>query len=107
MPELILSHLDMKCGFALSNPEDPRYQNVLDLRERYGQVVLRAASLLRQNASGEDHIDALITVTRAVDTYLLGYCASRGQYEALQKSYKSSREYVVNRCSFCRLWYLR
>lgn len=99
MPELILSHLDMKCGFALSSPEDPRYQKVLGLRERYGHVVLRAASLLRQNVSGEDHIDALVTVTRAVDTYLLGYCASRGQYEALQKSYKASREYGLN-------WYL-
>lgn len=92
MPEMVLSHLDVNCGFALSNPEDPRYQKVLGLRERYGQLVLRAVSLLRQNQGGEDHIDALITVTRAVDTYLMGYCASRGHYEALQKSYRNNRE---------------
>lgn len=92
LPEMVLSHLDVNCGFALSNPEDPRYQKVLGLRERYGQVVLRAASLLRQNAGGEDHIDALITVTRAVDTYLIGYCASRGQFEDVQKSYRNNRE---------------
>ncbi|KAJ3537454.1 hypothetical protein NMY22_g5581 [Coprinellus aureogranulatus] len=92
LPEMVLSHLDVNCGFALSNPEDPRYQKVLSLRERFGHVVLRAASLLRQNVGGEDHIDALITVTRSVDTYLMGYCASRGQYETLQKSYRNSRD---------------
>ena len=89
---MLVSAIDVNCGFTLTDPQDPRYQKVLSYRERFGQVILRAASLLRQNTGGEDHLDAVITVTRSIDTYLLGYGASRGDYEQHQKAYRAVRE---------------
>lgn len=92
MPEMLVSSLDVSCGFTLSDPADPRYQKALAYRTRYGEVIARAASLLRQNTGGEDHADALMTVTRSVDTYLLSYCSNRGDFDSLQKNYRTSRE---------------
>ncbi|KAJ2920211.1 hypothetical protein MD484_g84, partial [Candolleomyces efflorescens] len=89
---MLVSAIDVNCGFTLTDPQDPRYQRVLGYRERFGRVILRAASLLRQNTSGEDHLDAVITVTRSIDTYLLGYGASRGDYEQHQKAYRAVRD---------------
>ncbi|KAJ2928817.1 hypothetical protein H1R20_g8194, partial [Candolleomyces eurysporus] len=89
---MLVSAIDVNCGFTLTDPQDPRYQRVLGYRERFGQIILRAASLLRQNTGGEDHLDAVITVTRSIDTYLLGYGASRGDYEQHQKAYRAVRD---------------
>mgnify|MGYP007051637108 CR=1 FL=1 len=95
--------LDMIAGFALTDPEDPRYQKVLAYRSRFADVVLRAASLLRQGAGGEDHIDALITVTRCMDCYLLNYGASHSDYETWGKLYRLGRGSVFHAfVSFCR-----
>jgi proteasome activator subunit 4 len=93
-PDMIVSTLDMNCGFVLTNPADPRYQKVAAYRERFGQVVKRAASLLRQGSGGEDHTDAVITVTRCIDTYLSSYGLTHGEYEALKKNYTAAREFV-------------
>ncbi|KAF6766226.1 hypothetical protein DFP72DRAFT_838774 [Ephemerocybe angulata] len=92
MPEMMISSLDLECGFPLSDPSDARWQKTMAYRERYGNIVLRAASLLRQNAGGEDHADALMTVTRSLDTHLLNYCQARGDFDSLQKTFRTSRE---------------
>jgi proteasome activator subunit 4 len=94
MSALIASFLDMKAGFTLTDPTDPRYQKVVAQRLRFGDVCQRAASALRQNTGGEDHIDAVIGVTRTIDTYLLGYGLSRADFDSLQKNYIQAREYV-------------
>ncbi|KAF5337321.1 hypothetical protein D9611_003207 [Ephemerocybe angulata] len=92
MPEMMISSLDLECGFPLSDPSDARWQKTMAYRERYGNIVLRAASLLRQNAGGEDHADALMTVTRSLDTHLLNYCQARGDFDSLQKTFRTSRD---------------
>ncbi|KAF9452549.1 hypothetical protein P691DRAFT_696832 [Macrolepiota fuliginosa MF-IS2] len=91
-PELVISHLDVQAGFTLTDPKDPRYQHIVTARRRFGQVSQRASSTLRKNTGGEDHIDAVISVTRAMDTYLLGYGLSRSDFDSIQKNYAHARD---------------
>ncbi len=90
-----MSHLDVQAGFTLTDPNDPRYQLVVSRREQFGKVVLYAAESFRNATNGEDHIDAVIGVTRAIDTYLLSYGLSRSDFDSMQKNYAQAREYVA------------
>ncbi|KAJ3576133.1 hypothetical protein NP233_g629 [Leucocoprinus birnbaumii] len=92
IPELVISHLDVQAGFTLTDPNDPRYQAFLSARRRFGEVIQRASSALRENTGGEDHTDAVISVTRAMDTYLLGYGLSRTEFDSIQKNYAHARD---------------
>jgi proteasome activator subunit 4 len=89
---LIVEHINVKAGFSLTDPQDPRYQTVLKHRTRYGEVVHRAATTLRQSTEGEDHIDAVMAVAKAIDIFLLEYGMTRGNYDSLQKNYDQARE---------------
>ncbi|KAF9459432.1 hypothetical protein BDZ94DRAFT_1312356 [Collybia nuda] len=90
--DLIVSFLDVNAGFTLTDPKDPRYQKVVAIRSRFGDVCQRAASALRKNTGGEDHIDAVIGVARAIDTFMLGYGLGRNDYDSLQKNYTQARD---------------
>ncbi|KAJ6627278.1 hypothetical protein B0H10DRAFT_1780024 [Mycena sp. CBHHK59/15] len=90
--DLIVSHLDVKAGFTLTDPADPRYKKVVAHRTRFGDVVQRAAYALRQNTEGEDHIDAVTGVARSIDVYLLSYAMTRGAIDALHKNYTQARD---------------
>lgn len=90
--ELVISHLDVEAGFTLTDPTDPRYQYILKARQRFGEISQRASSALRRNTGGDDHVDAVISVTRAMDTYLLGYGLSRSDFDSIQKNYAHARE---------------
>ncbi|KAH7927359.1 hypothetical protein BV22DRAFT_1031842 [Leucogyrophana mollusca] len=94
---LAVDPLDVKAGFTLTDPEDPRYQQVVKHRTRYGELVHLAATVLRQSYEGEDHIDAVISVVKAIDTFLLDYGMSRSDFSTLQKNFINARE--VNRTS--------
>lgn len=82
----------MKAGFSLENPEDSRYQVVHGHRTRFGNVIHKASVTLRQESEGEDHIDAVIGVSKAIDVYLLEYAMTRSSFDSLQKAYIASRE---------------
>lgn len=89
---LLVQCLDVKAGFTLTDPTDPRYQKAAAHRQRFGEVVHRAAQHLQQKHEGEDHIDAVISVAKAIDVYLLEYALTRGTYDSLQKNYGQARE---------------
>lgn len=89
---LLVAPLDVKAGFVLDDPADPRYQRVLAHRTRFGKVIHRATTALRQTVEGEDHIDAVISVSKAIDVYLLEYAVTRSTFDSLQKAYTVSRE---------------
>jgi proteasome activator subunit 4 len=89
---LLVAHIDVNAGFSLTDPHDPRYQTVLKHRTRYGEVIHRAATALKQSTEGEDHIDAVIAVAKAIDVFLLEYGMTRGNYDGLQKNYTQARE---------------
>ncbi|KAG6910583.1 hypothetical protein DXG01_009534 [Tephrocybe rancida] len=92
LAEMIVAPLDVKAGFTLKDTNDPRYQKAASYRMRYGDVCQRAASALRQKSGGEDHIDAVIGLTRAIDTFMLGYGLSRSDFDSLQKNYDQARD---------------
>ncbi|KAL4243149.1 BLM10 family protein [Abortiporus biennis] len=95
--DLLVGRIQAKAGFALENPQDPRYQKVIAHRARFGDIIHRAAVALQQSSEGEDHIDAVISVSKAIDVYLLEYAMTRGSFDALQKAYAPARE-------ACRTW---
>lgn len=92
MSELLVKSFGVKAGFTLTDPADPRYQKVVKQRNRYGEVILQAASILQRNADGEDHIDAVVGVVRAIDVYLLSYGLSRSSSDAIQRNFVQARE---------------
>lgn len=89
---LLVSHIDVKAGFSLTDPKDVRYQTVSKHRTRYGEIIHRAATRLRHGTEGEDHIDAVLSVAKAIDVFLLEYGMTRGDYDGLQKNYSQARE---------------
>ncbi|EGO02735.1 hypothetical protein SERLA73DRAFT_102663 [Serpula lacrymans var. lacrymans S7.3] len=92
LEEMIVERLDVKAGFTLTDPQDPRYRIVVDNRNRFGNVIHRAATILRQSHEGEDHIDAVIIVVKAIDTFFLDYGMTRGDFDKLQKNYSQARD---------------
>ncbi|KAF7320019.1 hypothetical protein MKEN_00785900 [Mycena kentingensis (nom. inval.)] len=92
LAEMLVSHIDIEAGFALTDPADARYQRVANARTRFGDVVQRAANALRQNTGGEDHIDAIMGVGRAIDVYLMTYAVAQSTINSLQKNYTQARD---------------
>ncbi|KAF5375146.1 hypothetical protein D9758_000062 [Tetrapyrgos nigripes] len=90
--DLLVPRLDVEAGFTLRDPTDQRYQKALQAKLRFGGALHRAAALLRQKTEGEDHIDAVISVSKAIDVYLLDYAVDKNHFDSLQKSYTSSRD---------------
>ncbi|KAH8100456.1 ARM repeat-containing protein [Cristinia sonorae] len=89
---MLVSRLSVAAGFALEDPNDPRYQKVVTHRQHFGAVIHRAAIALRQGREGEDHIDAVIGVSKAIDVYLLEYAMTRGTFDSMQKTFAQTRE---------------
>jgi hypothetical protein len=94
---LLLSNISVKSGFALDGPEDPRYKIAEAHRVRFGEAVHRATKTvaMRNTVEGEDHVDAIISIAKAAEVFLLEYGISRGQYSTQRKVYIQSREYVA------------
>ncbi|KAI0296143.1 hypothetical protein BC826DRAFT_1005479 [Russula brevipes] len=89
---LVVQTIDVEAGFTLTDPADRRHQIAYGQRLRLGRVIHGAALALKQEHEGEDHIDAVISVVKGIDTYLLDYALSRGDFDSLQRSYATARE---------------
>ncbi|KAG6869165.1 hypothetical protein C0993_012264 [Termitomyces sp. T159_Od127] len=92
LAEMIVVPLDVNAGFTLEDANDHHYQKAAAYRLRYGDICQRAASALRQKIGSEDHTDAVIGVTRAIDTFMLGYGLNRSDFDSLQKNYDQARD---------------
>lgn len=97
---LLLSNISVKSGFALDDPEDPRYKIAEAHRVRFGEVIHRATKTIamRNTVEGEDHVDAMISISKAAEVFLTEYGIARGQYSAQRKAYTQLREYVAAFC---------
>ncbi|OCH96671.1 ARM repeat-containing protein [Obba rivulosa] len=91
-PELLVSPLKVQAGFVLTDSSDPRYQRALAHRTRFGMVIHRAAQALQEQHEGEDHIDAVIGVSKAIDVFLLEHGMTRGSFDSMRRSYTQSRD---------------
>jgi proteasome activator subunit 4 len=96
---LVVQTIDVQAGFVLTDPGDWRHQMAYNQRLRLGRMLHDAALALKQEHEGEDHIDAVISVVKGIDTYLLDYALNRGEFDNLQKSYATARESVTT-CLF-------
>ncbi|KAI0322307.1 hypothetical protein OF83DRAFT_1161297 [Amylostereum chailletii] len=90
--ELVIATPNVEAGFALTNFEDPRYRKAVKYRERFGSVVHRAAQALSQNHEGEDHIDAVLSVARSIEVYLLDYAMSNDEFAKMQRAYNQAKD---------------
>lgn len=91
--EFLPTSLKVAAGFALTSPDDPLYQKFSEHKLRFGKLLHRAAEALRES-DADDHIDAILAVSRAIDVYLLEYGITANAYSALNKSYTVVRECV-------------
>ena len=94
---LLFSNISVKSGFGLDDPEDPRYKVAEAHRLRFGEVIHRATKVvaMRNTVEGEDHVDAIMSIAKAAEVFLLEYGISRGQYSTMRKVYMQLREYVA------------
>jgi proteasome activator subunit 4 len=94
---LTASSVRMNAGFCVDSPEDPRYSRIIQHRDQFGSFLHRASLSLRSNSneSGEEHIDAMLAVIRAIDTFLLDYAMSRTAYASSKKLYEVTRDVVM------------
>jgi proteasome activator subunit 4 len=93
LSELLAVPLAVEAGFTLTDPDDPRYQTVMAHKRRFGDVLHQASVALRESGA-EDHIDAILAISRAIDVYLLEYGVTAGAFGTLNKSYVVVREWV-------------
>jgi proteasome activator subunit 4 len=89
--ELLAVPLTVEAGYTLTDPKDPRYQTVIAHRKRFGNLLHRASVSLRDSGA-EDHIDAVLSISRAIDAYLLEYGVTASAFSSLNKSYVVVRE---------------
>ncbi|KAF8527908.1 ARM repeat-containing protein [Hysterangium stoloniferum] len=86
MAEFLPVPLRIEAGYTLTDPEDPRYQKVMTHKRQFGNLLHRASIALRESGA-EDHIDAILSISRAIDIYLLEYGVTAGTFGALNKGY--------------------
>ncbi|KAG9123719.1 hypothetical protein FRC07_014176 [Ceratobasidium sp. 392] len=107
--ELIPQSMAIQSGFALRDPSDKRYQQVLSHRARFGELLHRAAVALK-TTNTEDHIDLVMSVLRGIDTYLLDYGVTRDTYAGVKKQYEVSKQLTrlhAKQKTFPRLYFVR
>jgi proteasome activator subunit 4 len=93
---LTASSVKMNAGFCVDSPKDPRYRRIIQHRDQFGSFLHRASLSLRSTGDmGEEHIDAMLAVIRAIDTFLLDYAMSRTDYASFKKSYEVTRDMVM------------
>ncbi|KAA1468528.1 hypothetical protein DENSPDRAFT_833844 [Dentipellis sp. KUC8613] len=89
---LLVSSIDVEAGFCLADPTDPRFLRASAHRQRFGEVLHHAATALGHDSESEDHIDAVMSVAKSIDVYLLKYALGRMDFIALQKNYSQARD---------------
>ena len=90
--ELQARPLEMRAGFTLTDPADPRYQTALAYKKRFAEILHRAALLFLSHSGTQDHADPLFALVRGIDVCLLEYGLSMTSYNALHKNFSMARE---------------
>ncbi|KAF8058272.1 hypothetical protein FPV67DRAFT_1786012 [Lyophyllum atratum] len=102
VPEMIASVEPVASGFCLTDPEDPRYQYLASLKERFG-TFLHNASVSLQQQGEENTVDAVDMLVRAVRTYLLEYGDSRDSYNHNDEQYRNEKN-VARQYAHQKVW---
>ena len=70
IPEMIASIAPINSGFALTDPEDPRYKYLMQVRERFGTFLHNASVNLRQQGE-ENTVDAVQVLVGVSHSFLI------------------------------------
>ncbi|KAM0792923.1 hypothetical protein ACM66B_002682 [Microbotryomycetes sp. NB124-2] len=85
-PEFISLYHNVKSGIPLTDPTDPRFQLVAQLRSRVGVLLHSAVTTLRENGR-EDSIDSVKMIIATIRTYMLDYPVDHSHYNMAKRSY--------------------
>ncbi|KAF9472467.1 hypothetical protein BDN70DRAFT_886944 [Pholiota conissans] len=102
IPEMIASIIPISSGFALTDPEDPRYQYVTDVRARFGNFLHDASVSLRQQGE-ENTVDAVQVLVRSIRTYMMEYGDSRDSYYVNNDQYTAEKN-VARQYAGQKVW---
>ncbi|TFK30307.1 hypothetical protein FA15DRAFT_662249 [Coprinopsis marcescibilis] len=102
IPEMIASVETITSGFALTDPEDLRYQFILSAKNRFGVFLHEASTSLRDQGE-ENTVDAVYILVRSIRTFMLDYGDSRDSYYLNEDQYNSERN-VARRYAGQKVW---
>ncbi|KAF5337122.1 hypothetical protein D9611_003196 [Ephemerocybe angulata] len=90
IPEMIASVPGLNSGFILTDPSDPRYQYIHNLKKRFGSFLHGASVSLRQQGE-ENTLDAVEMLVRSIRTFMMEYGDSRDSYYLNESQYTSDK----------------
>ncbi|KAF8203239.1 hypothetical protein BJ912DRAFT_842338 [Pholiota molesta] len=102
IPEMIASIDPINSGFALTDPDDPRYQYVAGVRARFGNFLHAASVNLRQQGE-ENTVDAVQILVRSIRTYMMEYGDSRDSYYVNNDQYTAEKN-VARQYAGQKVW---
>ncbi|KAE8254523.1 hypothetical protein A4X06_0g862 [Tilletia controversa] len=70
-----------RSGFILTDPQDPHYQQVLAFRDRFGDLMLKAAKT-SQGSAAEDQIDCVKQIIRSLKSCLSSYAYNSTSFKS-------------------------
>lgn len=79
-----------KAGFLLSDPSDPRYQRVVAFRTRAGNMLHRAASIMRTAGGDSDSdsgVDSVKLLVATMGSWLTSYGMRSKKYQSASSAY--------------------
>ena len=85
-PDMLKLPPPFKCGVLLQDPEDPRYQQVLEIRRLIGETLTRAASAMRDAGESDNSVEAVKLLVTTMGTLLTAYGIKAKQFSTAQNA---------------------
>ncbi|ORX39177.1 putative membrane protein [Kockovaella imperatae] len=83
-PDLINLPAPYKCGVVLQNANDPKYQEVLEIRRHIGETLTRAATAMRDAGQSDNSVEAVKLLVTTMGTLLTAYGIRAKQFSTAQ-----------------------
>ncbi|PWN54156.1 hypothetical protein IE53DRAFT_24314 [Violaceomyces palustris] len=109
VPAFIEPPPKIKSGFILTDRSDPRYQKVLAFKNRFGDLMHRAAQTT-QDSGAEDQIDCVKLLIRSIRTHLVSYSYNNDDYKSHTRSvafYRSITKLYAKQKEYPRVLWVR
>ena len=86
-PETLKIPPPFKSGLLLTQPDDPRYQQVLAFRTRVGEALHRSALVMRDAGESDNSVETVKLVVSTIGTFLTAYGIRSKQFGTAQLAY--------------------
>ncbi|KAK4685506.1 proteasome activator subunit 4, partial [Tremellales sp. Uapishka_1] len=78
-----------KSGVLLSDPSDPRYQTICTFRKNVGEMLHRAADVMKESGDSDASVEPVRLVVTTIGTLLTAYGMRSRQFEKAQSAYSN------------------